>query len=100
MLLEVTVENHLVALFPGVDPMEDVRGFGFEPADLLRLPQAGDDAKAARHVPVHAHHMVTLLQAFGIPEERQIVDDGKRSVNAMSWGSRGPGSGIGTGCFS
>ena len=44
---------------------------------LLRLPEARDDAKAARHVPVHAHHVVTVLQAFGIPEERQIVDDGK-----------------------
>ena len=44
ILLEESVENDLVAVLVGVDPVKNKSGLGLEPADLLARSTARNDA--------------------------------------------------------
>ena len=54
MLLEVAVEDDLVALLVGVDQVQHEGGRGFEPADVVDAAVARDDGEARRQVRVEA----------------------------------------------
>ena len=62
LFLEVGIHDDLVAVFIGVEEMQDVGGIGLEPLNVLGVPEARDHGEPGRQAPVLAYRVDVALQ--------------------------------------
>ena len=77
VLLEIAVQHHLVPVVIGVEPVQHIGRAGLEPADRPVALAAGNQGEAGRQALVQAHGVDVPLQQLGVPEHRQVVEDGE-----------------------